>query len=173
MTIPERLDELQSTQGSRVAAAARLASSLSELELLELMLLPLLAAPGLEITLAGRQESEAELLIGRSGHRAKVTLGKPGGAALVVLEDRVVALVTDDEPIRALWGSALSLSTPQLLLALQYARDDADDCLYRPAARRFDELKRFALECRVPAELLLAFAADRRVLGLAGPSSAA
>jgi hypothetical protein len=164
MTIPQRLDHIQSAQHDREATASRSAASLSSDEALVLMLVPILAELGIGATLGPSDDGEAELFLGPSRHRAKVCVGPPNDDALVILEDLNIALLSQDPVLRGLCHRGLRFTAPKLLRALQYARDDADDVLYLPSSGRFDSLAEKAAAWGIPTKLLQAVAADRGTL---------
>lgn len=164
MTISQRLNEVRSGGRDRTEIAVRLAASLSDAELLELMLSPVLADRALGASLAHVGDCRAELRLGRSGCTAAVRLEGPGPQSLVTLSDRKVSLVTEDEGLRRLWGPALTFRTPDLLEALQFARDEADGLLYRPSSERLPAMRRRAHRWRMKEDLLLSLSVQRGAL---------
>lgn len=164
MTISQRLDEIQFARLDQAEISARLATSLTDAELFELMLSPVLAERALRATLADVRGRLAELRLGRSGWIAAVRLDRPGPNSLVILSDRGISLVSDDEGLRRLWGPALTCRAADLLEALQFARDEVDQLLYRPPIERQSAIRRHALRWGLGEDLLLSLSIRRGAL---------
>lgn len=171
MTIAERLDQIQTSQEDRGTAATAAAEDLSDCEILELLALVLGTAPG--VSVEALRDSEADVLIGRATHRATVRLGAPDQRALVVLQDRGVGLQSESGTLHDVWGPPLILDSAPLLQGIQYARDEADGSLYRPAVGRLDGLRRRAAKWGLPFDVLLALSSRRGEIASADQSRAA
>ena len=159
MTISQRLDDIRNALGDPSDAASSAASSLTDGETIGLLALVLATAPG--VSIATRDDSEVDVRVGRADHSAIARLGAPDGRALIILKDRDIALVADDEALSALWGAPLVLETSNLLRAVQYARDEADGLLYTPPGERTDGVRRLAAEWGLPEDILLALFCNR------------
>lgn len=164
MTISQRLDQIQLACLDQAEISARLAASLTDAELLELMLSLVLADRALGAILAEVGGRRAELRLGRSGCIAEVRLDRPGPNSLVILSDREISLVSDDEGLRRLWGAALTYRAANLLEALQFARDEVDQLLYHPPIERLSAMRSHALRWGLGEDLLLSLSIRRGAL---------
>jgi hypothetical protein len=172
-TLASILDEIWTSHGSAEPVAKHAAQTLTPELLVELFVF--VANAHGKGWLKAERATDDRILFSMSPRGATewaLITSRKSSRPLIILRDPNLCLVSEGPALAKVWGSSIRFETSQLLQALQYARDVADDELYRPHGQRgqiADAAARFGID----SKLMRAFAANANLLRFPGPSLAA